>query len=274
VKALEHAGFKVLLDPEITGNRRFKRVEDERRAENFTSIWLDPKVKAVVAATGGYGATRMIPYLEADVFRKDPKPFVGYSDVTALHLWMMKRAGIRTFHGPTVDDLIPTTRDATMASFIASLTTPRPPAKLGKGIAHVVRKGTATGRLTGGNLSLVQQSIGTPYEVDTRDAILFLEETRDPMSVLDERIVHLRAAGLLKKVKGIVIGQLPIDRSEEEDFENFILDLFADLEVPIIADFPAGHEAPNLTLPFGTQVELVAEENAGWLTYAEDALEA
>ena len=273
VKALEHAGFKVLLDPGITDNRRFKRVEDERRAENFTSVWLDPTVKAVVAATGGYGATRMIPYLEADVFRQNPKSFVGYSDVTALHLWMMKRAGLRTFHGPTVDDLIPTTRDATMASFIASLTTPRPPAKLGKGIAHVVRQGAATGRLTGGNLSLVQQSIGTPYEVDTRDAILFLEETRDPMSVLDERIVHLRAAGLLKKVKGIVIGQLPIDRTEEDEFENFILDLFADLDVPIIADFPAGHEAPNLTLPFGTQVELVAEENAGWLSYAEDALE-
>jgi muramoyltetrapeptide carboxypeptidase len=173
-----------------------------------------------------------------------------------------------------VDDLIPTTRDATMASFIASLTMPRPTAKLGKGIAHVVRKGAATGRLTGGNLSLVQQSIGTPYEVDTRDAILFLEETRDPMSVLDERIVHLRAAGLLKRVKGIVIGQLPIDRSEEDDFENFIQDLFADLDVPIIADFPAGHEAPNLTLPFGTQVELVADENGGWLSYGEDALEA
>jgi muramoyltetrapeptide carboxypeptidase len=110
--------------------------------------------------------------------------------------------------------------------------------------------------------------------VDTRDAILFLEETRDPMSVLDERIVHLRAAGLLKRVRGIVIGQLPIDRSEEDDFENFILDLFADLDVPILADFPAGHEAPNLTLPFGTQVELVADETAGWLSYAEDALEA
>jgi muramoyltetrapeptide carboxypeptidase len=272
VKALEHAGFEVILDPEITDSRRFKRMEDERRAENFMSVWIDPRVKAVIAATGGYGATRMIPHLEADVFRKNPKCFIGYSDVTALHLWLMKRAGLRTFHGPTVDDLIPTTRDPTMSSFLAALTTPRPAAKLGKGIARVVRPGRAEGRLTGGNLSLVQQSIGTPYEVDTRDAILFLEETRDPMSVLDERIVHLRAAGLLKRVKGIVIGQLPIDRSEEDDFENFILDLFADLDVPILLDFPAGHESPNLTLPFGTEVELVAEESTGWLAYREDAL--
>jgi muramoyltetrapeptide carboxypeptidase len=272
VKALEHAGFSVVLDPEITDSRRFKRVEDERRAENFMSIWLDPRVKAVIAATGGYGAVRIIPHLDADVFKKNPKSFVGYSDITAIHLWMMRRAGLRTFHGPTVDDLIPTTRDPTMASFLAALTTSRPPAKLGKGIARVVRPGRAEGRLTGGNLSLVQQSIGTPYEVDTRDAILFLEETRDPMSVLDERLVHLRAAGLLKRVRGIVIGQLPSERSEEGDFENFLLDLIADLDVPILMDFPAGHESPNLTLPFGTDVELVAEESAGWLAYREDAL--
>ena len=251
VKALEHAGFAVILDPEITDSRRFKRVEDERRAENFTGIWLQPSVKAVIAATGGYGAVRIIPHLEPDVFRKNPKSFVGYSDVTALHLWMMRRAGLRTFHGPTVDDLIPSTRDPSMASLIAALTTPRPAAKIGKGIARVVRPGRAEGRLTGGNLSLVQQSIGTPYEVDTRDAILFLEETRDPMSVLDERLVHLRAAGLLKRVKGIVIGQLPIDRSEEDDFENFLLDLFADLDVPILLDFPVGARGAEPHAPHG-----------------------
>jgi muramoyltetrapeptide carboxypeptidase len=274
VKALEHAGYKTVLDPEVTASRRYKRVEDERRAEDFTSMWLDPAVKAVIVSTGGYGAVRIIPHLEADVFKKNPKIFVGYSDITAMHLWMLRRAGLRTFHGPTVDDLIPTTRDPTMASLFAALTTPRPAAKLGKGMARVVRPGHATGRLTGGNLSLVQQSIGTPYEVDTRDAILFLEETRDPMSVIDERLVHLRAAGLLKRVKGIVIGQLPIDRSEEEDFENFLLDLLSDLEVPILMEFPAGHDTPNLTLPIGTEMELVAEESAGWLAYAEDALEA
>jgi muramoyltetrapeptide carboxypeptidase len=198
---------------------------------------------------------------------------VGYSDITALHLWLMRQAGVRVFHGPTVDDLIPSTRDPSMASFVAALTQPRSAAKLGKGIARTVRPGKATGRLTGGNLSLVQQSIGTDYEVDTTGAILFLEETKDPMSVLDERIVHLRAAGLLEKLRGIVIGELPIDRSEEDDFENFLLDNFADLDVPIIVDFPAGHGAQNLTLPFGTQMELVAEEKEGWLAYAEDALD-
>jgi muramoyltetrapeptide carboxypeptidase len=272
VKALERAGFTVLLDPEIGEVRRFQRSEDERRAENFMGMWLDPRVKAVIGGTGGYGAVRMLPHLEPAVFRLNPKCFVGYSDVTALHLWLIRRAGLRVFHGPTVDDLIPSTRDPTMASLLTALTTPRPTTRIGRDAARSVRPGRAAGRLVGGNLSLVQQTIGTPYEIDTHDAILFLEETRDPMSYVDERLVHLRAAGLLRHVRGIVFGQLSLDRSEEEEFEDFLLDLVTDLDVPIITDFPAGHEVPNLTLPLGTEVELVAEETAGWLAYREDAL--
>src|SRR5918911_711907 len=276
VKALERAGFEVLLDPELGQLRRFARAEDERRAENLMGMWLDPRVKAVIGGTGGYGAVRMLPYLEPEIFRRNPKSFVGYSDITALHLWLMRRAGLRVFHGPTVDDLIPSLRDPTMASLLTALTTPRPTSRMGRAIARVVRPGRAAGRLMGGNLSLVQQTIGTPYEIDTRGAILFIEETRDPMSFVDERLVHLRAAGLLRNVNGIVFGQLSLDRSEEDEFENFLLDLVADLAVPILTDFPAGHEVPNLTLPLGTDVELIAEESSGtgWLAYREDALVA
>lgn len=272
VKALERAGYEVLLDPELGQLRRFARAEDERRAENLMGMWLDPRVKAVIGGTGGYGAVRMIPYLEPEIFRLNPKAFVGYSDITALHLWLMRRANLRTFHGPTVDDLIPSTRDPTMASLLSALTTPRPGTRIGRDMARAVKPGRAVGRLVGGNLSLVQQTIGTPYEVDVRDAILFLEETRDPMSVVDERLVHLRAAGLLPQVSGIVFGQLSLDRSEEDEFEDFVLDLVADLDVPVLMDFPAGHEVPNLTLPLGTEVELVVEEATGWLVYREDAL--
>jgi muramoyltetrapeptide carboxypeptidase len=272
VQALERAGYKVILDPDILELRRFTRKQDERRAANFMGMWLDPRVKAVIGGTGGYGATRMIPYLEPEIFRRNPKIFVGYSDITALHLWLMRQANLRVFHGPTVDDLIPIARDATARSLLTAMTRPRPVTKLGKDAARAVRPGRVTGRLTGGNLSLVQQTIGTPYEVDTDGAILFLEETYDPMSVIDERLVHMRAAGLLQKVKGIVFGQLSIDRSEEDEFEDFLLDLVSDLDIPILMDFPAGHEVPNLTLPFGTDVELAADGTTGWLSYRDDAL--
>jgi len=270
-KAMEAAGYNVILDPEIERFRRFQQHEDRKWAENLMAMWRNPEVKAVICGTGGYGAVRLLPYLDAEVFRRSPKAFVGYSDITALHLWLMRRARLRVFHGPTLDDLIPGT-DPTISSLLTALTRPRPEAMLGRDIARAVRPGRAFGRLTGGNLSLVQQTIGTPYEIDTRDAILFLEETRDPMSVADERLLHLRAAGLLRHVRGIVFGQLSLDRSEEDEFEDFLLDLVSDLEVPILMDFPAGHEVPNLTLPLGTEVELVADESTGWLSYREDAL--
>jgi muramoyltetrapeptide carboxypeptidase len=269
---MEDAGYKVVLCGEIDRFRRFQQREDERRAENLMRIWQNPEVKAIVAATGGYGAARILPYLDPDVFRRNPKSFVGYSDITALHLWLMRRAQLRVFHGPTLDDLLLGGTDPTMLSLLSALTTSRPQMDLGRDVARAVRPGKAIGRLTGGNLSLVQQSIGTPYEIDTKDSILFLEETRDPMSVADERLLHLRAAGLLRQVRGIVFGQLSLDRSEEDEFEDFLLDLVSDLHVPILMDFPAGHEVPNLTLPLGTEVELIANETTGWLSYREDAL--
>jgi muramoyltetrapeptide carboxypeptidase len=271
-RAMKEAGYEILLEPEIGRVRRFQQNEDRKRAQHLIDIWSNPDVKAVICGTGGYGAVRILPYLDADLFRRNPKAFVGYSDITALHLWMMRRAGLRVFHGPTLDDLAPRSDDPTLSALLTALTSPRPGTMLGRDIARAVRPGRAVGRLTGGNLSLVQQSIGTPYEIDTRDAILFLEEIHDPMSVADERLLHLRAAGLLRHVRGIVFGQLSLDRSEEDEFEDFLLDLVSDLDVPILMDFPAGHETPNLTLPLGTEMELIADNATGWLSYREDAL--
>ena len=160
IAVLRDAGFQVVTDTEILTPRRYSRREDERRAENFMGLWLDPRVDAIIVGTGGYGAVRMIPFLEPEVFRLNPKLFVGYSDVTALHLWLMRRAGLRTFHGPTVDDLIPGGADPGTATLITALTSPRPVADLGKGLARGVRPGIAIGRLVGGNISLVEQSVG------------------------------------------------------------------------------------------------------------------
>jgi muramoyltetrapeptide carboxypeptidase len=272
VRALERAGYGVIVDPELSTVRRYTRAEDERRAARFTEMWIDPRIHAVISGTGGYGAVRMLPYLDPSIFAAHPKAFVGYSDITVLHIWLERLAGLRTFHGPTVDDLIPSARDVTTSSLLTALTTSRPTTRMGRDVARSVRPGRAVGRLVGGNLALVQQTIGTPYEIDTTDAILFLEEVRDPMSFVDERLVQLRASGLLAKVRGIVFGHLSLDRSEEDEFEDFVLDLVSDLGVPVLMDFPAGHDSPNLTLPLGTEVELVAEEATGWIVYREDAL--
>jgi muramoyltetrapeptide carboxypeptidase len=270
--ALQRAGFNVLLDPDVERPVRFNRAEDQRRAASLMEMWVKPEVKAIIASTGGYGTVRLLPHLDPAVFRDHPKSLVGYSDITALHLWLMRRANLRSFHGPTVDDLIPSLRDPTLSSLVAALTTPCVAKPIGKELSRGVVPGRAVGRLVGGNFSLVQQTIGTNYQLDTAGAILFIEETRDPMSVVDERLVHLRAAGLLEKVTGIVFGQLSLDRSEEDEFEDFLLDLISDLNVPVLMDFPAGHENPNLTIPFGTEIEMVVEDQRGWIMYREDAL--
>jgi len=146
VRALERAGYAVLVDPELSTVRRYQRAEDERRAESFTRMWLDPRVKAVIGGTGGYGAVRMLPYLDPELFRANPKSFVGYSDITVLHLWLMRLAGLRAFHGPTVDDLIPSARDVTTSSMLSALTNPRPTARFGRDVARTVRPGRAAGR--------------------------------------------------------------------------------------------------------------------------------
>ncbi len=272
VKALREAGYKVRLDPEVEIERKFSRYEDERRAENFMGMWLQPDVKAIICGTGGYGVVRMLPYLDPEIFRANPKIFVGYSDITALHAWLMRQANLRTFHGPTVDDLIPGAHDPTLASLLSALSTPQPDLKLGRDMAKVVRPGKARGRLVGGNSALVQQTIGTQYQIDTRDSILFLEEIDDPMSFVDERLVQLKSAGLLSGIRGVVFGQLSLDRSEEDEFENFLVDLLSEYDIPVIMDFPAGHEVPNLTLPLGTMVEIDTDETTGWMQYAEPAL--
>ena len=110
VKALERAGYGVILDSELSTLRRFQRSEDERRAENLMGMWLEPSVKAVISGTGGYGAARMLPHLEPEVFRRNPKAFVGYSDVTALHAFLHRHWGWPTLHGlmPASNDFLPT----------------------------------------------------------------------------------------------------------------------------------------------------------------------
>jgi muramoyltetrapeptide carboxypeptidase len=271
VKVLERAGFRVKLDPDLLVPRRYHRREDVRRAERLMAMWSDPEVDAVIAGTGGYGAIRMMQYLDPEVFRHHPKALVGYSDVTALHLWMWRVAGLRTFHGPTLDDLL-SARAATVSALVDALTLPQPDVRLGLGAARSMVPGRAVGRLVGGNLSLVQQSIGTAWEVPVDGAILLLEETKDPMSVADERLLHLRTSGLLSRVSGVVFGHLTLDRSEEIEFEDFLLDLVSDLGVPVLMNFPAGHKHPNVAVPLGTAVELVCDRDAGWLGYAEPAL--
>ena len=275
VRALERAGFIVMLDPEIDRLPRFTRAEDERRAESLMRMWLDPEVKAIIASTGGYGAVRLLPHLDPAVFRDNPKVarrLLGHHRAASLaHAprapAQLSRPDGRRSHSEHArsDDVVARHR----AHHAVSAQADRPRA-LARRRARP-RNGTSRRRK-----SLARAA-------DDRHVVSGRHGRRDPLHRRDARpdVGRRRTArpparrrACSSKVSGIIFGQLSLDRSEEDEFEDFLLDLISDLDVPVLMDFPAGHENPNSTIPFGTEVELVVEDQRGWIVYREDALTA
>jgi len=177
IQHLEALGFKTLIGPSVYRSQRYLAGSDQERINDLLEIYRNPEVKAIVAARGGYGTLRLIPYLEPELFLQNPKIVVGSSDLTFLLLFLLKRCGIVSIHGPMVGPSFgrkPSSKTDEFFLKVVSLDSKGdsliyPP-------VQVLNKGTAEGILTGGCLSMVCASIGTPFEVDTKGAILFLED--------------------------------------------------------------------------------------------------
>lgn len=188
---------------------------DSARVDDIHYAFLSNEIKAVWCLRGGFGATRLLDKLDYALIGANPKPFIGYSDITALHIALQQHAGMVTFHGPMlVSDLVPEKLPPT-ASLILDLLSgrlssgawiPSPPMYP----AATLVDGTAQGRLVGGNLSLLCSTLGTPYEVDSTDAILFLEDTEIALPRLDRLLTQLRLAGKLRSIRGLLLGRFVI----------------------------------------------------------------
>ncbi len=256
--ALEKMGYKVKtaknLDTDYAG---YMAGSGRLRAYWLNKMFADEQVSAIFCIRGGYGSSRIMEYLDYDMIRENPKIFVGYSDVTNLHLALTKRCGIVTFHGPMVssnmvDDFDDETRESLFTAINAdgkfSFINP-------KGFdVKVLNEGRAKGRLIGGNLSLLSASIGTPYEVDTGDNILFIEEVCEPISKIDKWAYHLRNSGKLKECSGIILGQFTNITSNgcpAFDAIRCMTDVFESLNIPIMYNIQSGHGKPMMTLPMG-----------------------
>lgn len=236
---------------------------DAQRAEEFQRLYSDPSVKGLFAARGGYGAMRMLPYLEAGpIANARPKPVVGFSDITALHLYLHRFAESITFHGPCLapsGGLTGTSRETDLAALHAALFDGRFEACAGltalNGAAS--RAGSISGPLLGGSLTLVATSIGTPWQPALRGALLLLEDVDEAPYRIDRMVTHLRTAGLLEGLAGIVLGQFTrCDAGRPELLQATLADLFGGLPVPVVSGLPVGHEAPNRTLPLGAGATL------------------
>lgn len=240
---------------------------DDVRAHDLNEAFCDDSIDGILCARGGYGANRILPMLNLDEIAKHPKYFSGYSDVTALAIAFNQKCGFVTYHTimpateyckPVDDYSMEWLRRALFGKLTGKVENPA-----GRPMKQLVG-GTAEGLLCGGNLSLVQQSLGTPWEIDTRGKILFLEDVHEKPYRIDAQLTALRNSGKLADCAGIILGHWTDCTVEAPDESLSLEQVFQDLIVPVgkpcIMDFCCGHERPTCSLPLGAKARLDADK--------------
>ncbi len=259
----------------------------EERVSDLHDDFTDPEVKAVFCTRGGYGAAMLLDRIDFALIRSHVKIFTGFSDITALHLGLHQQSGMVTFHGPTV---LADFSDYTLEHFRRALFDPRPlgvlrnpPEERPIRPKHPLRTligGQGTGPLTGGNLTLISTTMGTPWEIQTDGKLLFLEDVDEQPYSMDRMLTQLRLAGKFRHIQGLILGECHdcVPREFKPAFEStFSLgevydNILGELKVPVLAGLTIGHTEDQLTLPLGVRATLDAD--AGTLTVEEEALDS
>ena len=284
LEAVEQLGFKPKAAFNLRKRLGFLAGTDKQRAEDIMEMFSDQRVRGIVCLRGGYGAARLLALLDYNVIGANPKVFIGYSDITSLHCAFLAQARLVTFHGPMLnsDFLKPNVPAFTLQSFLRTVMQPSAPGAICQGYRNdsvrILSSGTATGRLLGGNLSILCASLATPYQPDFRGTILFLEDLNEEPYRFDRMITQLLNAGLLQKVAGIAIGinkncrdpKGAKSREYRQTMEDVLNERLLPLKVPIISGLPFGHVRHNATLPVGVRARLDA--NKGDLAIIEAAV--
>lgn len=274
----ESRGFELLLG-KSTGLQldRFSGRPQER-AEDIHAMFVDASVDAIICARGGYGGNRVLPLLDFDLIRENPKIFIGYSDATGLLNTFAQRCGLVCFHGP----MLTTFTDEVVQFNMETLTevlSGKPNVRLvspDKCKARVLREGIARGPAWGGNLSLIVERLGTPDQIDTSGAVLFLEEVGERFHVFDRMLMQLRNSGSLANINALIVGELTEMTDSKPAFgkslDEIILDVCSDYSFPIITNFPCGHGSHQATLPVSHEIELDASSDNPAILIRESAV--
>jgi muramoyltetrapeptide carboxypeptidase len=283
IRWYEEHGYRVKLAPGVYSRDDYVAGDARARARDVTALFGDDEVDVVQMLRGGYGASQVVPLLDYDVIAANPKPFVGYSDVTALHVAIRQRTGLVTFYGLGLTSMGAPKREELdkqwfMRAMTASEALGELPARPDDPYIGAVGSGSATAPLIGGCLWLLRETLGTPWEVELGDVILFFEDVHAPPWHVDGMLTQLANAGKLGRIKGIVIGEMhkseasdQLDpwlrsRSMEDVFEHHL----EPLGVPILHNLPLGHGKHLWTLPLG--VTATVDANARKVTIDEPAL--
>jgi muramoyltetrapeptide carboxypeptidase len=258
VRVLETAGFRVRVGAAARKKTGYLAGADAERAADLHAMFRDPEVRAIFAARGGYGSGRLLPLLDPAVAASHPKILVAHSDLTFLLNDLLQRAQLVGFHGPMACGL-PHHPEATVA-LTAFLTGER--SVWHHAAQSVVQPGTAEGILVGGSLSIIVAMLGTPYALETRGRLLFLEDVNEKPYRIDRMLTQLRQAGRLDGVAGVLFGEMPgctAGDGEAVSVRDVVAAEFAAAPYPVAYGLPSGHGNGTVTLPLGVRARLAGE---------------
>jgi len=271
---LKAMGFRVKLGRSTEKQWRYLAGSDRERAEDLNRMFSDSDVSAIVCARGGYGTARILPSLDEEAIRRNPKILLGSSDVTVLLNYLNRRPGLVTFHGPMVaPNFGKQPSDLTDSWFLKICVEGRGTGPIAVTGVTGLRKGKAQGLLVGGCLTMVCSTLGTPYEIDTNGAILILEDVNEAPYRIDRMLSQLKAASKFDNVRGVIFGKMPgchPPAQSAHTLEDVIRDVLAGRTFPILYGFPTGHGGEQVTLPLGIPVEI--DGNAAVVTLMESAV--
>ncbi len=261
-------GFKVKMGKSPYERYGYLSGTDVVRAEDINTMFKDKEVDGIICIRGGYGTPRILQLLDYQAIKDNPKIFVGYSDITALHIAFTQIAGLVTYHGPMVaSDMIGDFSDFSKDNLFRAIMNTEPMGKIsnpeGEEIT-TINGGIAEGTIIGGNLSLIADTIGTPYEIDVKGKILFIEEVGEEPYNIDRMLNQLRLSGKLQEANGIILGDFNDCESKKHDenltLEQVINDQIKPIGKPTIYNLQAGHCNPMVTLPLGVKARLDADK--------------
>ncbi len=258
VHVLESMGFYVSVSDDIFDRNRYLAGSDVHRANLLNKLFADSSIKAIVCARGGYGSIRILPLLDYNIIRNNPKIFIGFSDVSAILSAIYTKCGLVAFHGPMVTTLSETsqkTKESMEAIFFSDT---KLEIKIEKSI--VLKHGSASGIVSGGNLATLCHMTGTSFEPGFKDHILFLEDRGEAVYKIDRMLTQMKMAGCFDGIVGLVLGSFE-DCGELKEVFSVIDNIFKDEDIPVIASLEAGHGKNNITIPFGITATLDSDKH-------------
>jgi muramoyltetrapeptide carboxypeptidase len=257
---LKSMGFNVLLGRYVYSANGFLASTEQQRAQDLMSMFYNPRVKAILPTRGGVGVAGILPYLDYEYIRRNPKIISGYSDVTVLLNVLYQKSDIITFHSLLLIDFRPDTPAYNFSQFFSVTSSTAAPRQIQNppGIPLISRiRGVATGPIVGGNITSFTGTLGTPYEIDTRGKILLLEDTHVPVNTVYRYLNHLRLAGKLRDCIGIVMGECNgCNAAYGKTYNNLIEDVIVPLGKPLMTNLTTAHDFYKAAVPIGARVSL------------------